>query len=226
MFEESLLNPPILFVRRAAGRPPHPSPSRPPSRPSSSPSRCSIPAGASPSTAPELELPNPTAPRPTQASPLKPRPHRSPSSKSSGPTAPATQQQLAARTNQTSHSIRMPIATEPPPPPTPASTWPRATAPTRWPHILAQPTSGSPSVIVAVATTPHIGPLKISTGVGVGLLLAPIQPIYPPIALARPRSKARSSSTPSSRKSGAIESATAEPAAPSCSSKQPLTPSA
>lgn len=50
---------------------------------------------------------------------------------------------------------------------------------------LARSTSGKgPGVSIAPANSVPKGPLHISTGVSAGLLLAPIQPIYPRIAIA------------------------------------------
>ena len=44
--------------------------------------------------------------------------------------------------------------------------------------------TGGPAISVASAPATRVGPLHISTGVLAGLLFAPIQPIYPPIARA------------------------------------------
>lgn len=53
------------------------------------------------------------------------------------------------------------------------------------PLPLASAPGTRPSVsVVPAATATKIGPTAISTGVSAGLLLAPIQPVYPPIARA------------------------------------------
>jgi protein TonB len=54
--------------------------------------------------------------------------------------------------------------------------------------VFSSTTTGTPAVHVvpasSIPTAAHHGPLTISTGVSAGLLLAPLHPIYPPIAIA------------------------------------------
>ena len=52
------------------------------------------------------------------------------------------------------------------------------------PGVLATGDTGRPSVIVTSTPQKKPGRLAISSGVSAGLLLAPIQPVYPPIAKA------------------------------------------
>jgi len=119
----------------------------------------------------------------------------------SGPTAPATQQPSALQ--QTIRQLNPNTPGDEPPAPGTGINMASNTNP------LASigPTTTSPAI--AITPTAKPGPLNISTGVGVGLLLAPIRPIYPPIAIA-----ARKEGTVVIHaiisKTGRIESATAE----------------
>ena len=126
-----------------------------------------------------MDLTPPKLPAPPVPRPPLPRVHINNTPAASVPAAPA--ENLAPAT----HFARPTTMTDEPAPSInllmPGTT---ATNPPL-PISTGASTEGRPAVSVAPAAThPRPGPANISTGVSAGLLLTPIQPVYPPIARA------------------------------------------
>jgi protein TonB len=140
---------------------------------------------------------------PLPPQPPPPRVHVDTTSMASGPTAPA----LAPATSQVVRIAQSPLPAATDAPAFDSVLLPMGSGDRSATATISSAPAG-PAVSVAPAAPVHVGPMRISKGVSAGLLLAPIQPEYPPLARA-----ARIEGTVTVHaiisKSGRIESATA-----------------